>query len=409
MNGRCCFLGLLFLAIGTSAQAQPRYRMLSAPFSDCANGNCNQQQQWYYVTVPTQTQTQAGCNCAGTNCPEDCAANGCTCTVQWTDVPGQPDQKAKLVNGVWVGNWSESLGYFRPRSQAGVWGEAISKRPAALPAKTDAVASTAAPVTQKPTEAAKTAPATAPVPPIGTPKIGQDAIPATPVTKTGELPTGMDMWKQADAERQANTKTKFTIGGESVTEELAYNALGSPAGVPTDRDQDWILYFSKDPSRRDRMRRDFADSAALAPYREKYRFKVQDPSDPNLVDRDGKSSPYADPDGGLWVVHANGVPVGKLDSEDLETVEDVVGALQVVDPTFNADAVRNLAKSSPIQVDDDYTAIYVVAGVLLLLVIGLFVFAVLGGLAYFLTSGGEIDAPVVVEASHDLSFAYSPD
>jgi hypothetical protein len=226
-------------------------------------------------------------------CPNGQCING-QCE-QWRTVPGQPAQLALFRNGIHVGSWDMLRKEYRTYNAATrEWGEPVF----ALTAEDGPAAA----------------------------------------GNAGEVKTGME-WDKVGQGPQ------FKLGSTPITKEQAYEALNIQAdsSIPRDKDRLYVGFIARDRAARDSFAKTFETAECLRPWRDRVRLKCQSPDDPMLKDRDNRPLWYQQQEG-VYLVSANGLPLGVIQLPDYQGPEQIAEALFRVDPRFDPDQVPNLAR-----------------------------------------------------------------
>ena len=262
-------------------------------------------------------------------------------------VAGRPEYVAHYVANKQIGGWDTARKIYQTYDSASrTWGEEIAADNPQAGVAAASLASgnkaTGAPI-RTPTGAT-----------TGSLIMIADVIsPVDVVASPSEQPIkfGLQRWDEIGEDG----KTQFNIGEKPATEEQVYKALGigtaTSEGIPHKKEK-ILAYVSDNSSERSAFTRAWESSDDLKPWRDSVQLKVMAPNDPMLKDRDGKSLWYSTP--GIYCVAADGKALGTMSLKDYEGPEQLAGALYQIDPTFNPDAVPDLAHP---QVDPDATRI----------------------------------------------------
>lgn len=302
--------------------------------------------------------------------------------VIWTEVAGQPTQRARWENGRCTGIWDDSSRTFRPCDPSGALGAPTQTPPADLPQSAGAGsgAKPAATSGSKPDATSATQDGSQPgqKPAGNAPKTEAPSEAKTP-------PTGLD-WGQV-----ANYS-----GGQASRENL-YQVLGIEAGsggedIPRDTLKPFCAFVSADPAERAEFERLWASDPEFAPWKDRIRCKVHAPDDPILRDRDGNRTWWAEP--GFYAVAADGTNPQKIELA-MADPETMAGALYRVDPSFSPPNQQPDAQPEQASYLGAFLAVCGLLGAAGIALVGMA--GVVGLGIYLLHTPGEQDVVVSVE------------
>ena len=208
----------------------------------CSSGNCGSGGGEVYL--PSNYYQGSGGNCATGNCPggncsvqpmsnarfvnmlnTDLFSKPAVDKVEWVDVPGAPEQKAKYINGKHVGSWSSDGDCYRSLDN-GKWGEPVFIPPSDLPESL-----------RKQYEANKSSKVEK-----ESLLIGDNKIPSWMKNGVDVLPSGSE-------------RNTYIINGKHY-EEGSFTGPDTQGSCPNMANKDYITIFVRDPARREQIKKE---------------------------------------------------------------------------------------------------------------------------------------------------------